>query len=244
MNYNNRDIKVAWVDLDDTLIDFHANSRRALARVYRDYSLDSLWADADSWTECYEKHNRALWALYSQGEITRPYLRMERFTRPLTEAGMPADRAERLSAELDTVYLDYLALEKELVPGAKELLHLLRSRGLTIGVLSNGFKEVQHRKINSAGLTDLIDLTVLSDDIGVNKPDVRLYRHAMECSGEPDPQAHIMIGDNPDTDIAGALAAGWSAILFDPEGKSGAACPSFASLPEIAASLCPEECLK
>lgn len=142
---------------------------------------------------------------------------MERFRLPLVEAGESHDIATRVSEHLDKVYLDLLAQEKQLVPGAKELLGRISAAGLVVGVLSNGFVEVQHRKIASAGLTDLIDIIVLSDDIGVNKPDVRLYQHAMKMSGVTDSSRHIMIGDNPDTDIAGALAAGWKAIHFCPD---------------------------
>lgn len=208
---------MAWIDLDDTLIDFRANARAALVALYDSMPrINSLFPTAAEWTEAYERHNLALWSQYNIGDITRDYLRVERFRRPLVEAGMPEGEALSLSPDLDPIYLDLLAGERRLVPGAVSLLERLRAAGITTGVLSNGFKEVQHRKIESAGLGGLIDIVVLSDDIGVNKPDVRLYRHAMERSGYTDPAVNIMVGDNPSTDIAGALAAGWEAVLFDP----------------------------
>lgn len=210
-------IKVAWIDLDDTLIDFRANSRSALAKVYHaSPRLRELFASPQKWIEAYSFHNHRLWADLSAARITRDFLITERFRRPLTEAGMPDSEALAMSATLHTDYLDLLALEKRTLPGAHDLLRRLRAAGITTGVLSNGFKEVQYRKMDSAGLTPLIDLTVLSDDIGVQKPDIRLFRHAMERSAILNPAAHIMVGDNPQTDIAGALGAGWSAILFDP----------------------------
>ncbi len=210
-------IKVAWIDLDDTLIDFRANSRSALAKVYATTPrLRELFATPEEWIAAYQFHNHRLWADLSAARITRSFLITERFRRPLTEAGMPEAEALAMAATLHTRYLDLLALEHRTLPGAHSLLRRLREAGITVGVLSNGFKEVQYRKMDSAGLTPLVDLTVLSDDIGVQKPDIRLFRHAMERSGVADPAAHIMVGDNPQTDIAGALAAGWSAILFDP----------------------------
>lgn len=78
-----------------------------------------------------------------------------------------------------------------------------------------------------------IDIVVLSDDIGVNKPDVRLYRHAMERTGISDPEAHLMIGDNPSTDIAGALAAGWHAMLLSDTPVPAQPCFTAPTLHEI-----------
>lgn len=214
-----RCIRTVWVDLDDTIIDFRGNSRRALSRVHAVHpAVSRLFPDAEAWIEAYERHNHQLWALYNRAEITCAYLRDERFIRPLADAGMPRAEAAAVTGELDRLYLDLLARERTLVNGARDLLSRLRGAGLTVGVLSNGFADVQHRKIASAGIGPLIDLTVLSDDIGINKPDVRLYRHAMERAGNPDPATNLMIGDNPATDIEGALAAGWQAILFNPTG--------------------------
>ena len=100
--------------------------------------------------------------------------------------------------------------------GAKELLSFLRAHRYNIGVLSNGFKDVQHHKLANTGLDTMVDLTVLSDDIGINKPAPSLYIHAMERSGDCDKGHHMMIGDNLLTDIAGAIGAGWHAVHFDP----------------------------
>lgn len=220
-------ITTVWVDLDDTLIDFKTNSHVALLKLWQDeVPLQRYFLDGETWVMRYEEHNIALWARYSAGEITRDYLRMQRFMLPLTEAGTPLAEAEALSRRYDTLYLDYLAREKALMPGAMELLEFLRQKGMTIGCLSNGFKEVQFRKIRNAGLEPWIDIVVLSDDININKPDVRIYQYAMERSGDTEPQNHMMIGDNPQTDIAGAVSAGWSAVWYHPESLFvGAECP-------------------
>lgn len=231
MKYNGKSIQWVWFDLDDTLIDFTSNSKAALAKLYVEARLDRWFADAATWTERYEGHNHPLWDSLARGEITTAFLRMERFRRPLADAGCSDVEARRLSTDLDPLYLDLLAQERGLVPGAKEILRKVREAGVHTGILSNGFKDVQHRKIEHAGLSELIDLTVLSDDIDVQKPDTRLYIHAMERAGITDHSAHLMIGDNPDTDIAGALRAGWQAILLQPQhpGKSPKPVPAGAA---------------
>ena len=210
MNYN--DIHWVWFDLDDTLIDFHTNSRAALARLYREYQLNRWFATVEIWREAYETHNLRLWELYAAGGISRADLRLDRFLRPLSDAGIEPAEAMEMSRRFDTIYLDFLAEEKELVDGAVEALLRMRQSGFSIGVLSNGFAEVQHRKIARAGLDRLIDITVLSDDCGHTKPDPEIYRYAMERVGDTNPSHHLMIGDNPSTDIRGALSAGWRAI--------------------------------
>lgn len=217
MRYNGNDIKWVWLDLDDTLIDFTTNSKAALRRTYEAAGLSEWFKDSDEWINCYEGHNYPLWDQLAKGEITTEYLRMERFRRPLADAGADDTTARELSRRLDPLYLDMLADERNLVDGAIEILQSLRAAEVSTGILSNGFADVQHRKIKRAGLNKLIDLTVLSDDIGIQKPDRRLYIHAMERSGDCNPLHHLMIGDNPDTDICGAINAGWSAILLQPQ---------------------------
>lgn len=215
MKFDGRDIKVVWVDLDDTIVDFLTNSRAALHRLWAtERIISDHFADSESWTETYERHNHRLWELYSAGEVTRAHLRIERFRRPLAEGGISEADALEKARIYDTLYLDYLADERALIPGAVELLQALHSMGVTVGCLSNGFKEVQFRKIRNCGLEPLIDLTVLSDEIDITKPDRRIFEYAAARSGYPDPSCHLMIGDNAVTDIGGALGAGWSAIQF------------------------------
>lgn len=212
-----------WFDLDDTLIDFHANSRAANRLVFAEMGLEEWYPSAEAWIADYEEHNRDLWRRYQGGEISQDFLRVDRFAhllRPRWTRG--EEELTALAWRLDEGYLDRLAREKRLVEGAAEVVTALRARKYNIGVLSNGFASVQHRKIASAGLADLIDLTVLSDDIGVTKPHPALYRHAMERAADMDPGHHLMVGDNPDTDIAGALASGWSAVLYAPAASPAA----------------------
>ena len=208
-------ISYVWLDLDDTLYDFRAASLKALGEVHSLLSLDRFYPDRDKWIEVYHRHNSALWALYNRAEITKDFLKMERFRRPLVEAGATEAEARQLSSRLDPVYLDLLGRAGTVLPGAIELLKALRDKGFKIGILSNGFLEVQYKKLQSSGIGDYVDCVVLSDEIGVNKPDRRLYDYALQKASATAGES-LMIGDNPDTDIAGALGAGWRARLFNP----------------------------
>lgn len=210
------DIEWVWVDLDDTLWDFRENSRQLLGHIYKERGLDRWFPTTESWIESYEAYNQWLWREYAAARISREFLKADRFRKPLADAGCPTANEE--GAFLDGHYLERLGTMKALVNGATEMLDYLRARGYKIGILSNGFAGVQHSKLRETGLDRMVDLVVLSDDIGVTKPDHRIFDHAAALAEVPASRC-VMIGDNPQTDIAGALSAGWEAIYFDRSGR-------------------------
>lgn len=213
-------IRMVWLDLDDTLWDFAANSHEALGEVYHQVGLARFWDDTESWRDDYHEVNARLWKLYAPGKITRDFLRMERFREPLVQTGRISDGdARALSVRLDELYLALLARKSKLVEWARELLTRLCHAGYRVGILSNGFKEVQYGKMRSSDIERYIDTVVLSDEIDINKPDERIYRYAEEKAGVTAAES-MMIGDNPDTDILGAVNAGWRAILFAPSSET------------------------
>lgn len=234
-----KSIEWVWLDLDDTLWDFATNSVDSLGIIYYRHDLNRFYPTVDSWRERYLHHNHELWARYNVAEISRDYLQEQRFLRPLLEAGCPASEAKALTAILHKDYLDVLGEHSLLIDGAAELLDALHHKGFRIGILSNGFKEVQYRKLRSSGIDDKFDCVVLSDEIEVNKPDRRLFDHALAKAGTTAGKS-LIIGDNPDTDIAGGAAAGWHTVYFNRDGKNSPApgCPlTVTSLREITAML-------
>lgn len=215
-------IKYVWVDLDDTVWDFAGNSHMALAAIYDIHGLDRFFGDVDTWRENYRRHNHALWDLYNQGKITRGFLQRERFLRPLLEVRVSHDEAERLWPILHTDYLDILGGYSTLIAGARELLDILREKGYRVGVISNGFKGIQYKKLSSSGLVGWFDHVVLSDEIEVNKPDRRLFDYALKKAGTTARES-VIIGDNPATDIEGGALAGWQTIYFNRDGRGSEA---------------------
>lgn len=207
-------IEWVWVDLDDTLWDFSGNSLISLAKIYDMHDLHRFYPTMEQWRNRYLEVNHSLWARYNVGTISKDYLQHERFARPLIDCGMDEKEAFDYSEVLHTDYLRILGQCSALVPGARTLLEHIKARGLKIGVLSNGFKEVQFDKLRSGGVLDMIDCIVLSDEIDINKPDRRIFDYALQKAGTT-AEHSIMIGDNPDTDIKGALNAGWRAVFFN-----------------------------
>ena len=211
------DIKWVWVDLDDTVWDFRANSWESLGELYYREGLDAYFESVDDWREKYLECNHSLWPLYNVGKITKEYLQLERFRRVLNEAGYPQGDLLAKSKALDPVYLSILGTKTRLVDGAREMLQYIKDKGYKLGLISNGFYEVQCRKMQSSQIEHFFEVEVLSDDIGVNKPDRRIFDYALKKSGATVGQS-IIIGDNFDTDIMGAVNAGWKAIYFNRDG--------------------------
>ena len=212
-------IKTVWFDLDDTLWDFRHNSHETLKEVYSKFKLERFWEDSESWSRDYHSVNDPLWADYAKGAITAKALRKRRFYDTFVAGGMNVYEAEANAEAADIFYLVQLGKKDKNIDGAIELLKSLKSQNFRIGILSNGFADVQKAKLTSSGLIDFIDFIITSDAAGINKPDVRIFRYA-ESLADVGSNHCIMIGDNGETDIAGALAAGWHmAVWFNVDNK-------------------------
>ena len=204
---------ILWFDLDDTIWAMTANSVICLRELYYSQRLDRWFATPEEWDEVYHRINHELWSQYSRAEISRDFLRTERFARPLRIGGASPDEALEMSKVLDKLYLDLLGSKTALIEGARELLDALSARGYRMGIVTNGFREVQYNKMRSSDIEKYFDVVVLSDEIGINKPDRRFFDYAVDKASSQHLN-NIMIGDNYTTDILGSLGAGWNMSLI------------------------------
>ncbi|MBR4783330.1 MAG: YjjG family noncanonical pyrimidine nucleotidase [Bacteroidaceae bacterium] len=202
-----------FIDFDDTLYDTHGNAVIALRETFEEFRLDRFFANPQVFYDAYWAANIDLWTRYSKGEITCPYLIIERFRRPLS-AGEGIDVTEELCLEMSDRFLDFCASKPGVVDGAHELMEYLRRRGYRMHMTSNGFHEVQYKKLKACGLRPYFDTIILSEDAGANKPSSAFFDYALRQSGA-ERQTTLMIGDNLQTDILGALNAGIDALLFN-----------------------------
>lgn len=207
-------VKTVFVDLDDTIWWTAENSKVAMRQLFAKAGLSRLCAYEDFYA-IYMAKNDELWTLYHHGEISKDFLVSERFRYTLERVGQGGDLLAA-SLELNERYLELLGRQRLLLPGARELLEHLNGR-YDVNVLSNGFKSVQRRKLESAGVAHLVHRLILSDDCGVTKPMRGIFDYALrECGCSAD--TTVMIGDNYDADIIGAHEAGWRTIFFNLRG--------------------------
>lgn len=208
-----------WIffDLDDTLFDFSSASLKALALLWKERNeINSLFPTPEEFIDEYHIHNKRMWKLHESGHITAEFLKGERFRLTIAPERNDND-INKISRELNDRYLWHLGECDMLLPGVKETVSHLSKKHL-IGILTNGFTEIQYRKLRTTGLDRHIQRMVISDEIGIQKPDPRIFHYAEQEIGAK-PEEIIMIGDNPDNDIQGALDAGWKAIYYNWKAK-------------------------
>lgn len=203
--------KNLFIDLDDTLWDFKKNSIVCLEEIYHDYKFDRFYPSFKHYYDVYLPSNLNLWALYRHGKISRDKLIVERILAPIREFGVnDSEYAIKISDD----YLERTTLQTELVDGAIELLDYLKPK-YKLHILSNGFTEVQFKKISNSGLNGYFDKIILSEDVGVNKPHPDIFNYALSQTSSSANQT-LMIGDSFDADIVGAYNSNIDQIWFNP----------------------------
>ena len=205
--------KDLFIDFDDTLYDTHGNAVIALSETFEAFHLERWFPDPQMFYDAYWMANIDLWSRYSKGEIDRPFLIVERFRRPLSE-GKGLEVTKELCLEMSDRFLEFCSSKPGVVEGAHELMDDLKRKGYRMHMTSNGFHEVQYKKLEACGLRDYFDTIILSEDAGVNKPSPLYFDYALRQSGASR-ETTLMIGDNLQTDILGAMNAGFDAMLFN-----------------------------
>jgi len=205
--------KDLFIDFDDTLYDTHGNAVIALGELFEAFGLSRYFERPETFYDSYWTANIDLWTRYAKGEITRDYLIVERFRRPLS-AGQGIAVTEQYCLQMSDAFLQLCSSKPGTVEGARELMDYLKAKGYRMHLCSNGFHEVQYRKLEACGLRPYFDTIVLSEDAGANKPSPLYFDYALRQTGAGRAET-LMIGDNLQTDVLGAMAAGIDAVFFD-----------------------------
>ena len=198
------------VDNDNTLMDFGAAEAKALRETLQNAGLPH----DDATCAVYSRINDALWKALERGETTQPKLKVERFRQLLTVLDRHDVDASAIAAE----YAAGLGNHADLLPGAEEFMHAVHGK-MKIALVSNGVSAIQRSRLAKCPLTPLFDAIVISEEVGVAKPDPKLLQVAMEMLGCTDVSTAVMMGDSLSADIPAAVNAGVDSIFFSLKGK-------------------------
>lgn len=201
--------KYLLIDNDNTLMDFNAAEKAAL----RDTLVACGLPTDEETLATYHRINDGLWKALERGETTQARLKVERFELLLAALG----RTEPSAQALCDMYTEQLGCHAELLPGAMALMEALCGK-VKIALVSNGVSRIQRGRLNRCPFTPMLDAVVISEEVGVRKPDPAMLFVAMEALGCTDIRQAVMMGDSLTADIAAANNAGMDAIFYDRKG--------------------------
>ncbi len=201
-----------FFDLDHTIWDFDKNAEETLHELFLQHKLQDLGLAApDIFIETYTRNNHLLWAEYHLGKISKEVLREARFKHTFLELGLDETV---IPAGFEEAYVQLSPTKLNLFPEAHEVLKYL-SEKYALYVISNGFKESTEMKIERCNLQKYFKHVFISEVIGINKPNPKIYEHALQTAGAQKSES-LMIGDSLEADVYGALNFGIDAIYFNP----------------------------
>lgn len=197
-----------WIlfDADETL--FHFDAFEGLKLMFQGFGVDFTRADFDE----YQLVNKPLWVDYQDGKISAAALQTTRFDLWAAKLAVSAN-------VLNSAFLAAMAQICTPLPGARELLAALQGKA-KLGIITNGFTELQTVRLERTGLQHHFDLLVISEKVGIAKPDVGIFEYALEQMGNPARDTVLMVGDNPHSDIQGGINAGIHTCWYNVHGQS------------------------
>lgn len=207
--------KHLFFDLDHTLWDFDRNSKEVLHELFFEHKLISHGVEADEFISRYIEINHEMWRLYHTNQIDRETLRTIRFEKTFSHFNI---RDQKLISAFPDDYLDRLPSKKHLFPEATEVLFYLKQK-YVLHLITNGFEKVQYAKLNGSGLTHFFTEVIVSDSTGFKKPDLEIFQYALSKASATANES-LMIGDDLDADIKGAINAGLDTVFFNERGQT------------------------
>jgi putative hydrolase of the HAD superfamily len=202
-----------FFDLDHTLWDFDKNSALAFDKIFK---INQINANLNDFLDQYKEINFQYWKLYRDAKIDKDVLRFGRLNDTFSILSYAIDKD--LIEKLATDYIAYLTDNNYLYDDAIVILDYLH-KNYNLHILSNGFEEVQSKKLIKSNILHYFKTVTNGEDVGVKKPHPQIFHHAIQKANTSIAKS-IMIGDGYEADILGALNVGMDVIYFDEYQKS------------------------
>jgi len=204
------EVKHIFFDLDHTLWDFEKNSNLTFEQLFKAHDIQ---LELQEFLKVYSPINFDYWKLYREEKVSKEALRYGRLKNSFDKLNYAVtdDLIHLLSEE----YINILPSNNHLFDGAVELLDYLHPK-YELHIITNGFEEVQGLKLVKSGIKKYFNKIITSESVGVKKPNPKVFEFALDKANAKADNS-VMIGDNLEADIIGALDCGIAGIHFNLE---------------------------
>ena len=202
-------MKYQWIlfDADETI--FYFDNFAGLKNMFTRYDVSFTQNDFDE----YQSLNKPLWVEYQNGKISAEQLQTRRFKHWSNKLNISAK-------ELNSQFLDSMAEICKTLPGADELITYLHNNNIKMGIITNGFAQLQQIRLERTGFHSYFSPVVISELVGVAKPNPLIFQHAYEQMGAPDKAQVLMVGDTLESDILGGNNFGFDTCWLNHHDKA------------------------
>jgi YjjG family noncanonical pyrimidine nucleotidase len=205
-------MRYQWIifDADGTLFDYHLAELKAFKDAFNYFgvTIESEYLDT------YHQYNQQVWKDFEQGKVTISRLKIKRFEQLVQKIGISIN-----PGELSERYLYYLSRSTQLIDGTEDVLKKLTGNVGMI-LMTNGIKEVQRSRLGLSTIGDYFSDIIISDEVGVAKPDNKIFEIALQRMSVTDKKTILMVGDNLGSDIKGGLDFGIDTCWYNPNQRA------------------------
>ena len=210
-------IEFLFLDLDDTILDFHMAEYIAVKKTLREFGVDPT----EEICARYSEINRIHWEALERKELTREQVLVGRFAMLFKELNVEED-----AADCSRRYTENLAVGHYFLPGAREAVESLAKK-YKLYIASNGTKTVQMARMESAGIGVFFQDIFISQDMGANKPAQAFFERCFARIPGFEPRKAMIVGDSLSSDIQGGINAGIATCWVNPKHKEAKIKPDF-----------------
>ncbi|MBJ24963.1 MAG: noncanonical pyrimidine nucleotidase, YjjG family [Flavobacteriaceae bacterium] len=205
---NNSLVTDLFFDLDHTLWDFERNSKLTFQKIFSELKIN---IPLEHFIKNYKPINLSMWKKYRKNIISQEELRYVRLKKTFESLNKTIE--PNIINNISKLYIDYLSSYPHLFPGTINVLNELSDK-YNLHIITNGFKNIQYKKLESSGIVKFFKNVFTSEDFGYKKPHPLIFKKALEIT-DTSPSSAIMIGDSLEVDILGSMQQGMQAIHFN-----------------------------
>ena len=193
-------------DLDGTLFNYDLAEREALIKTFGQFGITCT----ESYLDKYREINIAIWIDFENGRISQKDLKAERFARLSKAIEKNFD-----ATDFSNRYLHNLSEGTQLIDGSENVIRQLYERA-ELFLITNGLTIVQKPRIAYSSIGKYFKDSIISEEVGVAKPDTRIFDIAFEKMGRPQKSDVLIVGDSLTSDMQGGINYGIDTCWFNP----------------------------